>query len=109
MTIQLISIQKAKKKGKKYTANFVKDGKPISISFGADGYRDFTLLNKKGNKHYLEDKAAREKVKAAYLSRHRRNENWSKPDSAGSLSKWLLWNKPTFAASLRDFKKRFKF
>jgi hypothetical protein len=44
-----------------------------------------------------------------YLSRHRgMGENWSDPTSAGALSQWILWNKPTFKASLSDYKRRFK-
>jgi len=27
--------------------------------------------------------------------------------SAGALSRWILWNKPTIEASKADFKKRF--
>jgi hypothetical protein len=27
--------------------------------------------------------------------------------SAGALSRWILWNKPTLAASIKDYKKRF--
>jgi len=47
--------------------------------------------------------------RARYLKRHTgKGEKWSQPDTAGALSRWILWNKPTFAASLADFKRRFK-
>ena len=42
-----------------------------------------------------------------YLERHRRNENWNNPVSAGALSRWILWNKETRAASITAYKKRF--
>jgi hypothetical protein len=35
------------------------------------------------------------------------HENWKDPTSAGALSRWILWNKPTFKASLADYKRRF--
>jgi hypothetical protein len=38
---------------------------------------------------------------------HRKNENWDKPDTPGALSRYILWNKKTLRASIRDFKKRF--
>lgn len=44
-----------------------------------------------------------------YLTRHRgMNEDWNDPTTAGALSRWILWNKPTFNASLADYKRRFK-
>ncbi len=105
--MKLQSIKPSTSKGKKYTATLIKDGKTKSISFGASGYRDFTLLNKKGGQFYKSEKSEREKVKDAYLTRHRKAENWNNPMSAGSLSRWILWNKPTRAASIADFKRRF--
>jgi hypothetical protein len=35
-------------------------------------------------------------------------EHWSKPDTPGALSRWILWNKKTLKASLKDFKRKFK-
>ena len=39
--------------------------------------------------------------------RHKKNENWKDPTTAGALSRWVLWNKPSFRASVSDYKKRF--
>ena len=50
----------------------------------------------------------REKVKKAYIARHKKNENWNDALTAGSLSRFILWNKPTLNASIKDFKTRFK-
>ena len=109
--MKLQSIKPSTVKGKKLTATFITNdssgSKTKSVSFGASGYRDFTLLNKKGGKFYKSDKAERDKVKNSYLTRHRKAENWSNPMSAGSLSRWVLWNKPSLRASISDFKKRF--
>ena len=64
--------------------------------FGAAGYEDFTI-------HKDEEKKQR------YLNRHKNNENWKNPFSAGALSRWILWNKKSLAASIRDYKERFGF
>jgi len=45
--------------------------------------------------------------KELYLDRHRNNENWNDPKSAGALSRWILWNLPTIEASFKDYKRRF--
>jgi hypothetical protein len=34
-------------------------------------------------------------------------EHWQRPDTPGALSRWVLWNKPTLAASVADFKRKF--
>jgi hypothetical protein len=65
--------------------------------FGAIGYDDFTTFPEE----------IREERKKRYLTRHRKNENWNDPKSAGALSRWILWNEPTIQASLRDYKRRF--
>ena len=67
-----------------------------TIHFGAKGYDDFTLT---GN----------EERKAAYLRRHRKNEDWTLQgvESAGFWARWLLWNKPSLAESIADLNRRF--
>ena len=52
-------------------------------------------------KHNDEDRKKR------YLNRHRKNENWEKYMTAGSLSRYILWNKKTLKASIEDYIKRF--
>ena len=48
-----------------------------------------------------------EQRKTRYLNRHRKNENWNDPYSAGALSRWILWNEPTIEKSLKDYRRRF--
>ena len=50
-----------------------------------------------------------EKRKQRYLSRHKSRENWNAPMTAGALSRWILWNKTTRSASIRDYKNRFNY
>ena len=89
-------IRKSHKAEKKYDAIFVKpDGREITTSFGLNPYSDFT-------KHKDVTRRGR------YLSRHKgMGENWNDPTSAGALSRWILWNKPTLRRSIKDFKRRF--
>ena len=62
-----------------------------TIHVGASGYADYTIH--KGPKR-----------KARYLARHK-NENWNDPESAGFWARWVLWNKPTLAESIKDISK----
>lgn len=109
--IKLISIIPSKSKGKKWEAKFSDDGKERVVSFGADGYRDYTLISNKSSKFYLKDKSARELVKKAYIRRHIKREEklWkSSPMSPATLSRFILWEKPTMASAKKAFKARFK-
>jgi hypothetical protein len=94
--LRLKTIRRSHKKDKKFDAVFeYADGHTKTVPFGQKGYSDFT-------KH--KDKTRR----ARYLKRHSgMGEHWNQPDTPGALSKWILWNKPTFSASVADFKKRF--
>lgn len=94
--LRLKTIRRSHKKEKKWDAVFVKgDGKEKVVPFGQKSYSDYT-------KH--KDKTRKQR----YLKRHSgMGEHWNKPDTPGALSKWVLWNKPSFKASVADFKKRF--
>ena len=87
-----IIISKSKNKDKKYSA--VIDGKK-TIHFGATGYSDYSV-------HKDPERKQR------YLNRHKKNENWNDHNTAGFMSKNLLWNKPTLSESIKDTNKRFK-
>ena len=95
--MKLVKIIPSSKAEKKYDAVFETDkGRSKTVSFGAKGMSDYTI-----NKDPVR--------KERYLNRHRAREDWDKPDSPGALSRWLLWNLPTFSASLADYKRRFNF
>ena len=95
--MKLKSIKPSHKKEKKWDATFeYPDGHTKTVPFGARGMSDFT-------KH--KDVTRKQR----YLKRHSgMGEHWNQPDTAGALSKWVLWNKPSFRSSVSDFKKRFK-
>jgi predicted HTH transcriptional regulator len=97
-----VSITKSSAKNKKLTAVFFKDGKKVkTINFGSSPNKDFTIYSK-------EDKKLAQQKKDAYIKRHSVRENFNDPMTAGALSRWILWNKPTISASISDFLKRFK-
>ena len=62
-----------------------------TIHFGASGYEDYTVHKDP-------------KRKARYLARHK-NENRNDPESGGFWARWVLWNKPTLAESIKDISK----
>ena len=95
--MKLKTIRRSHKPEKKWDAVFENDnGKEKVVPFGAAGMPDYT-------KH--KDKTRKQR----YLKRHSgMGESWNKPDTPGALARWVLWNKPSFKASVADFKKRFK-
>jgi hypothetical protein len=70
-----------------------------------DTERKKVNFGSRGSSTFLDHKD--EKKRQAYVARHRVNENFNDPLTAGSLSRYILWNKTTLSASIADFKKRF--
>ena len=86
-----VVIQRSKKKDNKFEAII---GGKKTVSFGAKGMSDMT-------QHKDEERKKR------YINRHKKNENWSDPKTAGFYAKHVLWSKPTLQASVADLKKHF--
>jgi hypothetical protein len=90
-----VKIGRSDRDGKKMKAVFIDhDGGKKTIHFGAEGMSDYT-------------KNKDDERKKRYLARHKKNENWSDPKTAGSLSRHILWNKKSLSASIADFKNKF--
>jgi hypothetical protein len=87
-----IEISPSKRPGKKYKA--VIDDRN-TVHFGAKGASDL-ILHKDTER------------KQRYINRHRKNEDWTDPKTAGFYTKNILWNKPTIQASIKDTNQRFK-
>jgi hypothetical protein len=109
---KLISIKQSDKTAKKYDAKFfdAKTNKNKIISFGSKVHRDFTLMNNKKSKFYINDNEQREKIKRNYQKRHGKNllTDASKTGmSASALSYYILWTEPTISKSIINYKKRF--
>ena len=93
--MKLIKIVRSDKPEKKMMAVFdTGSGRTKTIHFGARGMDDYTITK---------DKEQMER----YLNRHRSSENWSKPDSAGALSRYVLWSATTLEQGIRNYKNRF--
>ena len=72
-----------------------KDGTTKRVSFGANGYSDYT-------------KHKDEKRRDNYIARHRSNENWKMNgiETAGFWSSWLLWEKPSLREAIKNMLKK---
>jgi hypothetical protein len=98
--VKFLGLHKSDKPDKKYYVEFEGDGgRTKRTYFGAAGMKDYT-------RHTPAD---RDQRKQNYLTRHKATEDWNDPTSAGALSRWILWNKTTVSASLKDYKRRFNF
>lgn len=65
------------------------------VPFGAFGMSDYTI-----NKNKLR--------RDRYLQRHRANEDWNDPMTAGALSRWILWGDSTsLDLNIKEFKRKF--
>lgn len=93
-----VFIQNSDKAGKKLKATFIRsNGTKKVVHFGSAGMDDYTITK---------DKEQRKR----YLDRHRKRENWNNPESAGALSRWILWGPSTSRReNIKSFKKRFKY
>lgn len=98
--LSLISIKKSPKKDKKYVASFCKNGRIKQTHFGAKGYQNYGGVGKA--RHLSKERKKR------YIQRHKSRENWKDPTSAGALSRYVLWDKPSFREGVASFKRRFK-
>lgn len=93
--MKLVKVERSSNKHKKYVATFDLGEKLKKVHFG-----------QKDSSTYLDHK--NEKKRDAYLARHKVNENWNDPLTAGSLSKHLLWgNSTSLEQNIKSFKKRF--
>lgn len=97
MKLRLKTLRRSRRPEKKWDAVFeYPDGHTKTTSFGARGMSDYT-------KHKDPERKNR------YLTRHRgMKEDWNDPTTAGALSRWILWNKPSFKASVADYTRRFR-
>ena len=87
-----IIITKSNRKDKKYMA--IIDNKR-TVHFGATGYSDFTT-------HKDEERKQR------YITRHKKNEDWTDPTTSGFYAKNILRNKSFIQASINDTNSKFK-
>ena len=70
--------------------------KKYLLSFGASIYQDYTIHKDEGRRQ-------------RYISRHKKTEDWTANDiqTAGFMSRFLLWNLPALQDSIRDTNRHF--
>lgn len=92
-----VSIGKSTRQGKKMMAIFYDSAKKKikTTHFGASGYEDYTTHGEMQRK-------------MNYIARHKDREDWNDYMTSGSLSRWILWNKPTLSESINDYINKFK-
>ena len=92
-----VNITRSTRQGKKMAAVFYDEAKKKvkTTHFGAVGYNDYTITGDL-------------QAKMNYIARHKERENWNDYMTAGSLSLWILWNRPTLTASIEDYMRKFK-
>jgi hypothetical protein len=93
--MRFLGIVKSEKPAKKYDAHFQMDnGRTKVVSFGAAGMQDYTM-------HHDAERQRR------YLARHKANEHWNNPVSAGALSRYILWSSPSLTQGIHNYRSHF--
>lgn len=90
-----LKIKPSPRNNKKLQAIFTKPNNTTkTIHFGEAGASDYPTHKDPARKK-------------AYLSRHRKRENWNNPMTAGALSRWILWDNKSRTKAIKNFKKKF--
>ena len=92
-----MKIEISPRKDKRFVASMVlKDGKRVKIHFGSKTGETFIDHGDK-------------RLRQNYIARHGAlNEDWARPDSAGALSRFILWEHPDVDTAVQKFKRRFR-
>lgn len=96
--MRLLRIETSTRPQKKLQAVF-SNGK--TVHFGARGYGDFIAYSKAS-------RALGDAKRAAYIARHGAAETWTRPDTAATLSRYILWEKRGLQAAIRAFRAKFR-
>jgi hypothetical protein len=88
------NIEKSSNPKKKYSVKVTYNNQTKLIHFGSSLHKDYPT-------YYKENKEEADKKKNAYIARHKVNENFNDPLTAGFWSRWILWEEPTVSVSLK--------
>lgn len=97
--MKLVAVRRSTRPAKKYMAVF-RDPHHVS-HFGAKGYGDFIEWSR-------HDRQLARAKRAQYLARHGATESWDDPTRPATLSRYILWEKPTLRAAVAAYKRRFR-
>ena len=98
--ITLVSVQKSDNPSKKLMAFFLVNGRRKKVYFGASGYNDFILYQRYG-------KTVANMHRQRYITRHQKREDWLDPTTAGCLSRYILWEKPSLKSAIALYRSKF--
>ena len=101
----LLSVKPAERKDKRYTATFCLCEKKNECN--GENHKQTSFGDPTATTYV--DSASEEKKKS-YLARHSKSpgQDWSKPTTAGSLSRYLLWGASrSLRENIKAFKKKF--
>ena len=93
-----MQLQRSTRRDKKYMMIF-DDG--TVTHFGGRGCGDFIQYSRRSP-------ALASAKRAAYIARHGATESWRDPMTAATLSRYILWEKPTLREALAAYKRRFR-
>ncbi len=96
--MRLVAVKRSTRPGKKLMAVF-DDG--TATHFGAAGYQDYTT-------YAARDPAEARRKRRQYIARHARGEDWRDPRAAGTLARYVLWERPTVEAAVTAYRRRFR-
>ncbi len=102
----LLSVKPSTAKNKRYTATFCKCKVKNECK---GGNHDTTHFGDPNATTYVD--GASEEKKKSYLARHSKSpgEDWSKPTTAGSLARYLLWGaNRSLRENIKSFKNKFR-
>ena len=98
MPLKLLRVVPTPTLSKKYAAVFVQlpNGRQRTVRFGTGS-------------NYVSNPRKTARDRAAYIARHRVNENHNDPLTPGALSRWLLWGESrSLARNTAAFRRRFR-
>lgn len=96
--MRLVTVRRSDRPTKKLVAIF--EPRRV-VHFGARGYGDFTTYSRQG-------RAIARAKRAQYVARHGAAEAWTDPARPATLSRYILWEKPTVREAVAAFRRRFR-
>lgn len=106
--MRLLRVEPSLQRHKKLRAVFGFGGgggkRTKAVNFGGRGCGDYIQYSAlRGSPAGLAQAKRR-----AYIARHGATESWKDPTAPATLSRYLLWERPTLRGAVASYRKRFK-
>ena len=89
-----VELRRSRNPAKKFDAVLTTGARTKTVAFGQRGASDFTQHK---------DDARKQR----YIARHRANESWDDPATAGFWARWALWEKPSLREAVSNVERKF--